>query len=55
MNDLLQQRWEWDAVLIQQEGGAEQRSNVLIGDRPVHDLRVQHLIGEEAGETRHLG
>ena len=55
MNDLLQQRGERHAVLLEEEGSTEQRPDVLLRDRPVHDLRVQHLIGQEAGEACEFG
>ncbi|WP_187276099.1 hypothetical protein [Methylobacterium sp. WL116] len=51
IDDLRQQGWEWNAVLTEQQGSIHERSDVLIGNRPAHDLRIQHLIGEEAGEA----
>ena len=55
MQYLRQQGRPFHAVLAKKPRRASQGSDLILGNRPLHDLRVEHAIGEGRRQAQNLG
>ena len=52
---LREQGWPFHAVLAKKPGSASQSPDLILVNRPLHDLRVEHAIGEGRRQAQNLG